>query len=150
VNVEVERAEARGGPTPEHVREIAKRFHVHCEVYPELRVLHDHTTRQVGFCLELYGRVSQDSRRDVCLGLREISSFIVPATEGAARYEIDENPAAVHYCGNEEGGRPCVQLAIRILHHEGSERPVDEIQARALKEMEHRLEGLGVSRGGAA
>lgn len=155
MSVEGERTERDG--SRERVDEVARQFHVHYEVYPESMALCDHSIRHVGFCLELHarigtnsgGRLGDDRCREAILGLLEVSSLLVPAAEGDCCYEVSGSPAAFCYHGSPQGGQGCVRLDIRVLRREGWDRPVNEMEARALREMEDCLRALGVPRGSA-
>jgi hypothetical protein len=140
-------------PPPANVSEIVRGCRVHYEIYPESVVLRDHSLRQVGFRLELYGRVGpgvrpgDDRCREVCRGLRRLSSLVVSGTDGGCLCEVAVFPALLTWCGGQEGADACVRLDIRILHGDGCERPIDPAQGLALREMESRLGEFGVSRG---
>jgi hypothetical protein len=133
--------------------EIVRRFHVHYEVYPETVALRDHSIRNVGYRLELYGRVAPGVRpgdgafREVCRELLDLSSFIVAGAKSGCLCEVGVSPAALYFSGSQERAQACVRLDIRIFHGEGCERPIDPMQERALHDMEERLGALGVSRG---
>ena len=141
-------------PPTEHVRQIVDRFSVYYDVRPESTVLHDHSIRQVGFCLDLYGRDGQgpplspgDERsKEVYQGLREIALQIMPDKEHECRYELGEFHSSLLY-SNHGSSHACVPLEIHILHKSGFDRPVDAGESRALREMEERLKNLGVYRG---
>ena len=139
---------------PEHIREIVHRFSVFYEVYPESTVLHDHTIRQVGFCVDLCGRPPQGINvsprcarsKEIYRGLSEIARWVIPEEEFECCYELDGFDASLH-CGNGAQDRGSVQLEIHILHEHGFDRPLDECELRALREVEDRLKNLGVDRG---
>jgi hypothetical protein len=153
--LEAGREASRGVSTPALVSEIVRQFQVHYEVYPESVVLRDRSIRHVGFRLELYGRVGSDAHvrpgddrcREVCRGLRQISSSIVAATNGGCLCDVAGTAASLYSCGGQGGAHACVRVDIRIFHGDGCERPIDPTQARALHEMEEHLGALGVSRG---
>jgi hypothetical protein len=149
-NVRVE--EIGGEPGDVYVREIASRFHVHYEVYPESLVLSDHKIRQIGFCLELYGEVGaalgKNRVQEVRRSLRVIASSVLQA-DAACSFEVIEPADTLCYCSSQRGFQFCVRLAIRILHRTGWEHPLDGLQRRALAEMEQRLGHLGVTKGAA-
>jgi hypothetical protein len=136
-----------------HARDIVRRFSVYYEVRPESTLLHDHTIRQVGFCVDLYGRDGQgpplnpgDERsKEIYRGLWEIASQIVPEEQEDCRYQLDGFDASLHF---DSHGSKCgrVQLKIHILHKHGFEQPIDAGETRALKEMEDRLKNLGIHR----
>ena len=139
---------------PEHIREIVHRFSVFYEVYPESTVLHDHTIRQVGFCVDLCGRPPRGKNvspgcarnKEIYGGLSQIASWVIPEKDFECCYELDGFDASLQ-C--DEGAQDCgsVQLEIHILHQHGFDRPLDECELRALREVEDRLENLGVYRG---
>jgi hypothetical protein len=140
--------------TLEHVREIVRQFSVYYEVRPESMLLHDHTIRQVGFCVDLYGRDGQgpflcpgDERsKEIYRGLREIALQIVPEEQEDCRYQLDDFDASLHYDSHgSKYGR--VQLKIHILHKDGFQQPIDAGETRARREMEDRLRNLGIYRG---
>lgn len=138
------------------VSEIVRRFHVHYEVYPETVAQRDHSIRNVGYRLELYGQVGPGVRpgdgafREVCRELLDLSSFIVAGTNGGCLCEVAVSPATLYFCSSQERAQACVRLDIRIFHGDGCERPIDPMQERALHEMEVRLGALEVSRGRSA
>jgi hypothetical protein len=140
-------------PAPAEVGEIVRRFRVHYDVYPESVALRDHSIRQVGFRLELSGEVGPGARpgddrcREVCHGLRRLSSLVLSGKNGGCLCEVAVFPALLAYDGGQEGSQACVRVDIRILHDDGCERPIDPAQGLALREMESRLEEFGVSRG---
>jgi len=135
--------------------ELARKFHVHYELYPESMVLRDHSIRQVGFCIELHARVGTNSGvqlgdnqcREAFRGLREVSSFLVPAAEGDCCYDVGNSPHTLCYHGNPQEGQGCVRLEIRVLRREGWEHPGNGTEARALRVMQDRLQVLRVPRG---
>ena len=140
---------------PQHGSELARRLHIHYEVYPESVILRDHSIRSVGYCVELYGQVGDDSgcgpvadRANEVYGvLREISTLIVPHGDDACRYQMRGSSAIFYYCGSQPADRGCVRLEIRILHRDHWDRPIDAFESRALQEIEDRLDGLRVPRG---
>jgi hypothetical protein len=137
-----------------NVREIAKRFHVHYEVYPEMLVLPNHNTRQIGFCLELYGEVGVPVGNDRCTearrSLKLVSSSVLAAAKEDCRLELIDSPGALYYCSSQRGLWPCVRLVISILHRDNYERPLDGDQRRALESIENGLRLLGAPKGRAA
>jgi hypothetical protein len=138
----------------EHFREIAQRYSVSYQVYPESRVLRDGTLRQVGFCLELYGRngdgrpLSPGDERaaEIYRGLRQIALQIAPQQAEACYYQVDGSNSLLVY-GNPSSPRGSVLLEIHILHSDDCERPLDEDEIHALHEVEERLQELEVHRG---
>jgi hypothetical protein len=140
---------------PQRVRELARRLHVHYEVYPDSVILRDHSIRSVGFCVELYGQVADhpglrpesDRAKEVYGVLREISTLIVPDADDGCRYQMRGSSAAFYFCGSQPADRGCVRLEIRILHRDDWDRPIDAFESRALQEIEDRLDRLGVPRG---
>jgi len=139
---------------PEQIREIVDRFLVYYEVYPESTVLHDHTIRQVGFCLDLYGRPPRGVNlspgctrsKEIYQGLSEIATRVVPEEGFECHYGLDGFDASLYY-GNGAQDRGGVQLEMHILHQHGFDRPLDACEVLALREVEDRLKSLGVHRG---
>ena len=156
MSTEGERSEPRSGPR-ERVDELARKFPVHYELYPESMALLDHSIRQVGFCIELHAQVGMDSGvqlgdsrcREAFRGLREVSSFLVPEAEDDCCYDVGNSPHTLCYHGNPQEGQGCVRLDIRVLRREWWERPDKGTEAGALRVMEDRLRALGVRRGSA-
>ncbi len=138
----------------EHIREIVNRFSVCYEVYPESTVLHDHTVRQVGFCVDLCGRPPLGTNvspgyapsEEIHGGLSQIASWVIPEKDFECCYQLDGFDTSLH-CGSRAQDCGSVQLEIHILHQRGFDRPLDECEVRALREVEDRLENLGVCRG---
>lgn len=140
-------------PTMKHITELAHQFSVCYEVWPESAVPRDHTTRQVGFCLELHGRdgdgsplsPGDDRSKEIYCGLREIAMRVVPEEKDGCRYKLGEFDASLHYAKSWRSPAT-VQLGIHILHNNGSYRTVDASETRALRETEDRLKNLGIYR----
>ena len=143
-----------GVPTAEHVTEIVRQFSVSYEVRAESMLLRDHTIRQVGFCLDLYGRdgvahlsPGDERSKEIYQGLCEIASRIVAEEPVDCRYELGEFDSALRY-GNSARDGGSVRLVIHIVHQNGFEQPVDPAETRALRELQGQLETLGVHQGG--
>ena len=136
------------------LKEMAERFRVCWEVWPEYRYVNDEK-RQIGFSLELYGthepRVEHPSPGcpecfPVFEALKSIAREILPREERPSTYEIGIYDAELHYT-SKRANRPDVMVPIKILHREGFELPLDECEVRCLNEMKQRLRDIGAYEG---
>jgi hypothetical protein len=149
----IEREEPLRDAAPEWAKESAQQCHAHYEVSFESTALPDHTIRNVGYRLELYGRVGPDGKvrpgddrcREVFHTLESLARLVVPGAESARLCTIRCSPGALYYCG-PGGKQACVRLEIRVMGSEGCDRPIDAQAAHALREMEERLRALGMPR----
>jgi hypothetical protein len=132
------------------LRELAKRFQARWEVLPELAYI-NHEWRQIGYKLELAGTdpywrgyASPGSTKCEIIfnALREIADWIIPSQD-AFLAEIEPHENTVTYSSRHHN-RPDVILKIKILHRGHWDDPVDKSQDRTLKEMEIRLNELGI------
>jgi hypothetical protein len=146
-------AERLSGGAPEWARDSVRRCHAHYEVSLQSTALPDHTIRNVGFRLELYGRVDPDGKArpgdgrcgEVFRELESLARLIAPGAESACLCTIRGSPGALYYCG-PGGKQGCVRLDILVTSPLGRDRPVDAHAADALREMEGRLRELGMPR----
>jgi hypothetical protein len=83
---------------------------------------------------------------EVYLDLRRIAEWILPEDEPESDYEIGAFDVSVHFPPEREF-REEITLPIRIIHHEGFDRPVDACEVRCLQEMQKRLGDLGACKG---
>jgi hypothetical protein len=146
-------AERLSGGAPEWARESVRRCHAHYEVATQSTALPDHTIRNVGYRLELYGRVDPDGEarpgdgrcREVFRDLESLARLIAPGPESACLCTIRGAPGALYYSG-PGGKQACVRLDILVTSSLGGDRSVDAHAADALREMEGRLKELGMPR----
>ena len=145
---------SRDDPTDEELLHLVRNFRVCWEVWPEHMVVAGQK-RQVGFTLELNGTHAPDMEhpepschhcRRVFLALGSIARHILPKDRRPSMYEIQPYDQAIHYTPLRHN-RNDVVLAIKILHREGLERPVDACEVHCLQEMEARLGELGACKG---
>lgn len=138
--------------TPLLLKGLVERFRVCWEVRPEY-VEGGSEKRQIGFALELSGTheggmedpsPSCQPCQQIFAALQVIAGDILPRERRPSTYEIEPSDLDIHYVRSHahENGLG-VTLTIRILHRDGSERPVDVCQVRCLTEMKERLEELG-------
>jgi hypothetical protein len=134
---------------PSVLNELVKRFQVCWQVWPEYAMV-GREKRQIGFTLDLYGthgpgpgHVDPGCRHchRVFAALSVIADWILPRDEQPSRYELESYNPSISYSPGR-GNRPDVTLTIRVLHRDGFERPVDDCEARCLKEMQQRLREL--------
>lgn len=136
--------------SPAVLRELVQRFRVCWESWPEFLMV-KREKRQIGFSLELSGTHERGVEhpspgcqhcRAVYAALQTIAVYILPREQRPSRYEIEPYQTAISYSVRRRN-RPDVTLAIRIVHREGYERPVDDCEERCLEEMKQRLRELG-------
>jgi hypothetical protein len=133
------------------MQDIVERFSICYGTCPESTVLRDHSIRQVGYCLDLYGRdgngpplsPGDERSRTIYRALREIALQIVPEEDHDCRFELDEFYPSLQY-GNNPKGPARVPLTIHILHKNEFDRPIDAAVTQALHELEGLLRCLGV------
>lgn len=136
--------------TPQELCSLVERYRVCWEVWPE-SIWADGHRRQVGFQLELYGthepgveRVSPGcpACQRLYAALRAIAEWILPKERRPSTYKIGPYDQALRYSPARRN-RPDVTVAIKIIHREGFESPVDACEVRCLTEMQERLRELG-------
>lgn len=135
------------------LEELVERFRVCWRDWPEY-IYADGHERQIGFELDLSGTHEPwvkhpepgcEHCQRVFAALHEIAEWILPKDERPSTYEIEVFDRAIRYTAAHKG-RPDVQLAIRILHRNGWDQPVDECEERCLQEMKARLAEIGACR----
>ena len=120
------------------------------EVLPERIPVKDDEPLRVGFDLMLYGTHEVgvhptpgcEKCAEIYRDLRKIANWIIPKEKRPSRYEISIYESAIGY-NRMRGNRPDVDLAIKILHRSGYDRPVDECEVLCLNEMKAKLGELG-------
>jgi hypothetical protein len=133
------------------IQDMVERFSVCYAVCADSTVVRDHSIRQVGFCLDLYGRdgngpplsPGDERSKEIYRTLREIALQIVPEGGNDCRFELDKFYPSLQY-GNNPRSPARVQLTIHILHKNGFDRPIDAAVTQALRELEDRLRYLGI------
>lgn len=136
--------------SPSVLRELIERFQICWEVWPEYVMVRGER-RQIGFVLELSGTFEPApdypypdwvARQRVYAALRRIAEAILPQEKRPSGYKINPYDQAYHY-SRRRGNRPDVTVAVRILHRQGFDRPVDACEVRCLEEMKQHLRDLG-------
>lgn len=138
----------------QRLREVVARHRVYYEIRPEQVPLKDHSLQEVGFQLELHGEHAKGAHptpgcalcQEIYRGLREIAAWILPKEIRDSSYDLEAFDASLHY-SHPTKDPGSVQLGIDILHRSGFDRPVDACEVRCLREMEEKLNRLGVHRG---
>jgi len=136
---------------PEITR-ILERYAISYEVRTQWSVLRDHTLRQVGYLVDLYGsdgsRLAAGDERcqEIFRGLSKIARGILPPDEGDCCISIEGFHPQLHL-GVGGNGHGSVRLEMHVRHRHEIDRPVDAGEAQALKALLARLEAL-VGRGG--
>ena len=132
------------------IKEMVERFQVCWKVWPELIYVKGEK-RQIGYELELSGTHEPwvehpepgcERCQRVYVALRQIAEWILPKERRPSRYEISPFDQSIRYTSAHRN-RPDVQCAIKIVHRQGWDQPVDECEERCREEMEHRLIALG-------
>jgi hypothetical protein len=109
---------------------------------------------KVGFLLELSGIHGYDGVhiRPGCehcqrafQDLRRIAEWIMPKQERPSYYDVQPFDNALRRTPKRKF-RQEVVLGMRILHRHGFDQPVDACEELCLKEMQQKLEDLGVRR----
>jgi hypothetical protein len=138
----------------EQTQDMVEQFSVCYGVCAESTVLCDHSIRQIGYCLDLYGRdgngpplsPGDERSKEIYRALREIALQVVPEEDHDCRFELDEFYPSLQYSNNPKSPAR-VPLTIHILHKNGFHRPIDAVVTQALHELEDRLKYLGVHHG---
>ncbi len=136
---------------PPDLADLARKHHVHFEVAPE--VLYRATDRlKVGFEVRLSAVHARGAHalpgcpkcRDLADDLRRIAEWVVPPEDRPTRYEIEPFHPAL-YESRVVPGADEVAIAIRLVHRDGYDQPIDACEERCLKEIRERLRTLGIS-----
>lgn len=138
----------------EILKELVIEHKVCWDLWPEY--LHVKGARvQIGFELDLVG-IHHKPDHLPCPGcgecgtvynaLKQIALWIMPHEERASRYDIQIFDDSLHYAPIRDL-RPDVTLAIKILHRDGFDKPVDACEVKCLNEMEEKLRKLGAWKG---
>jgi hypothetical protein len=130
--------------------ELVRDLHIHFEVEPEVIVQGSERVK-VGFEVRLWAVHPRGARalpgcekcRDLAAELRRIATWAIPSEHRPTRVEIEPFRPAL-YDSREVLGADEVALAIRLIHREGWDRPVDPCEERCLKEIRQRLRSLGI------
>ena len=140
-----------GSPTEmEVLRELARKRHLHFDVEPEV-VFRGSERVKVGFQVHLWAVHPKGARAlpgcpkcwDLVDDLRRIAEQVVPSEERPTRSELAPFHPAL-YDSRVVPDADEVTVTIRLIHRDGSERPIDPCEERCLKEIRARLRELGV------
>lgn len=129
--------------------EIARAHHVHFDVEPEV-VVRATDRVKVGFEVRLWAAHARGAHampgcskcRDLAADLRRIAEWAVPSEDRATRIEIEPFHAAL-YESTVVPGADEIAIAIRLIHRDGYDRPIDACEELCLKEIRQRLRALG-------
>ena len=146
---------AAAGQELAHLRDLVAKHKICWEVWPECHQDRNGRKIQIGFELDLVGTHYQPSHLpnpgcDECVkvynALWEIAVWILPQEKRLSRYEIQIFDHALRYTPSRKL-RPEVTLALKILHAEEFDRPVDVCEQKCLNEMQQKLRQLGALQG---
>jgi hypothetical protein len=134
----------------EEFRTLARKHHIHYDIEPEI-VLQGTERVKVGFAVRLWAVHPKGAKAlpgcPQCAilveDLRGLARWLVPAEERPTRADLEPFRPAL-YDSREIPGADEVMVAIRLVHREGYERPVDACEERCLKEIRERLRELGI------
>lgn len=134
----------------EDLRQIVEKHTVRQEVWPHYE-MNDGKRVMVGFDLELHGTHDHGTTRfspgchlcrETYQDLYRIAESILPKEQRPSEYEIPPFDASLY--GTPKGPFEVV-LPIRIEHRHNFFGPVDSCEERCLKEMQEKLDALGVA-----
>lgn len=131
--------------------DIARAHHVHFDVEPEV-VVRPRERVKVGFEVRLWAVHARGARalpgcakcRELAADLLRIAEWAAPTGELTTRIEIEPFHAAL-YESTVVPGADEVAIAIRLIHRDGYDRPIDACEERCLKEIRRRLRTLGIA-----
>jgi hypothetical protein len=136
-----------------HLKELINLYQVCWKVWPEFAII-GRDKRQIGYEVELAGtpepgvthlEAGSEPCQRVFKALRQIAEYVIPSEEHPLIYEIGPFDQSIHYW-RLHLNRPDVLLSVKILASDGYEHTMDDCEDRCLKEMEERLQDLGVAR----
>ena len=78
--------------------------------------------------------------------LREIVSYVMPKDDTNCTVEILPFDNSVHEAPVRHL-RPEVEVTLKVIHRCGFAQPLDQEEEKCLKDLESRLQALGISRG---
>lgn len=131
------------------LRDLVRRHKVHYEVAPEI-FFRGTEPLKVGFEVRLWAVHEKGAKAlpgcEKCLELasvlRDIAEWLVPPEGRPTRIEIEPFEPAL-YSSSVAPGADEVAIAIRLVHREGYDQPIDPCEERCLKEIRARLKALG-------
>jgi hypothetical protein len=132
------------------LRETARKLHAHYDIAPEIEVV-GAARWKVGFNVRLWGVHPKGARalpgcarsRALERELRRIAHSVIPREERPIRFEVEPVRRAL-YDSRVVPGADEIALSIRLVHRDGTLRPVDSNQERCLKELVARFRALGI------
>ena len=128
--------------------EFVRAHHVHFDVKPE--ILFRGTERvKVGFEVRIWGMHARGSHalpgcpkcHDLDARLRRLAQWAIPHEHRPTKIVIEPFQRAL-YDSKEIAGADEIAIAIRLVHRDGYELPIDACEERCLKEIRERLRTL--------
>jgi len=136
------------------VRELVHRYKVCYDISPEYGTIPG-GVRPIGFEIELAGTHDHDPRvplptceecARVAVALRAIAQEAIPDSSRSLVFSVRAPRIAHHFTPKHEN-RPDLTTTISVLHQDGVQKPIDELETRGRDEVVARLRGLGVPEG---
>lgn len=132
------------------LHELVRDNRLHFEVEPEIAIRGNERVK-VGFEVRLWAAHERGARalpgcakcRDLVAELRRVAEWAIPAEHRPTRIEIEPFQPAL-YDSKVVPGADEIAIAIRLVHRDGYERPIDACEERSLKEIRQRLRALGI------
>lgn len=129
---------------------MARRHHIHYDVEPEI-VIQGTERVTVGYEVRLWAVHPKGAKAlpgcpkcaPLVEDLRRLARWVVPGEERPTRADLEPFRRAL-YDSRVVPDSDEVMVAIRLVHREGYERPVDACEERCLKEIRARLRELGI------
>jgi hypothetical protein len=136
------------------LRALVRRHQVCWESRPEYAAV-DGNAQQVGFVVEITATYDHPARPPVAgctecdaplRALDDILDYVVPRERRDSIYELHLRRGAIQ-SDRRRWNRPEVSAAIRVVHGDGADRPVDACEDRCRREIIGKLKELGACEG---
>jgi hypothetical protein len=128
--------------------EFVRAHHVHFDVRPET-AMRGMERVKVGFEVRIWGMHARGARvlpgckkcRDLAADLGRLAEWAIPHEDRPTRILIEPLQPAL-YDSKDVAGADEIAIAIRLVHRDGYERPIDACEESCLKEIRERLRTL--------
>jgi hypothetical protein len=121
--------------------EFVRAHHVHFDVKPEILIQGAERVK-VGFEVRIWGMHTRGSQcHDLAARLSRLADWAIPHEHRPTVIVIEPFERAL-YDSKEIAGADEIAVAIRLVHRDGYELPIDACEERCLKEIRERLRTL--------